>query len=327
MNRLLTAATLAVVALAAVAYSTRSEAFVPLFMWSGRPLFANGHVAVADTLSGSEFRSIFTRIVGGHTHKGSKFISTSYADAPEVVVAFVYNHLSSAAASREAGAYGAVNNANFAYVHSTVSSAVSSLSAPSLLATTPIGADIADVHSAFAPHAQVFGTQIDGDGVEAVNTCDALLQAMDDHSYVFANRVTDLVVVKYSDAVASRADTCLQRVADAVATRTGGNYLAVVSAEMSEPLQFAFVESAAQTHVVSGVNYAKSFRTLATSSLGATSSNSTLPGVKMLTSSIFWALIIALVMIIAISCGVCWVQSIETPSRFTSTPLVLAKEY
>ena len=47
----------------------------------------------------------------------------------------------------------------------------------------------------------------------------------------------------------------------------------------------------------------------------------------MITPSVFWALIIALIMVIAISCGVCWVQSIETPARFTSTQLALSKEY
>lgn len=335
MKHIVAAAALAVVALATVALSARSEAFVPLFLWSGRPLFANDHLSVSDTVSGSEFRHIFQRIVGGaHSHKHSKYLNTpvyyeSSHEAPEVVVAFVYNHLSSAAASREAGAYGPVENANFQYLRSAMAAAASSFAAPSLLATTPIGAEIADLHSAIAPNAQVFATQIDGDSAEAVNTCDALLQSVEEHSYVFANKQTDLIVVKYSDAVASRADHCMQRVADAVAARTAGNFLAVASAEMAEPLQFAFVESQAHANtLLSGVNYAQRFKAQA-NGVGATygGRNGTLPGVKMITPSIFWALIIALVMVIAITCGVCWVQSVETPARFTSTPLILAKEY
>lgn len=340
--RLLALCTLLTVA-AVAATQLQSDAFVPLFMWSGQPYFRE-HAAASDPVSRTEFRDLFSQIISPKREPAveSKYLNSPlyYSQVhrqPEAIVAFVFNEMSSAVASREAGAYeshiaASPKNTQFHYLKTAMGSATSSLAAPFAVATTPITDDIINLHKELASYPQVFATQIDGsenDGTDqSMSGCDALLSHLGTQSNIFHNSRPELVIVKYS--IIDKNDKCMQRVDEYVARMTNGNYLAVLSADdaFTLPLQTSFAET--ESHVISGsvnAQKTKQFQTQATPAAATAKIGIIYPGVRYITSDVFWALILALIMIIAISCGVCWVQSIETPARFTTTPLQLAKEY
>jgi len=314
-----------------------SNAAVPLFMWTGRPYF-NEHSAAIDSLSEAEFRQMFTRIASTKQEITSdmKYLNTpvyysKMHKGPEVIVAFVFNELSSGVASRESGAYSVASssvpvNTQFAYLKSSLAQSSSSFSAPFYLNESPISEDIISMHRVIAPRAMVFATEIDGDEHGAADQvslsgCDALLNHLTEHPHIYSNAEPDLVLVKYS--IMDRSDQCMARITDHINQKSGGNYLAVFSADRASaaPLQTSFAETDAH---LSGTNLARRMNTFATATANRTT---VFPGVTVVTPSVLWGLILALIMIIALSCGVCWIQSIETPARFTSTPLQLSKEY
>jgi hypothetical protein len=320
---------------------------VPLFMWSGQPYFAPEGKVSSDALTANEFRLLFTQSIypkSDFTPVRNLLPARAPTIQPELVLAFVFNELSSGTASRESGAYetdvDSAPNLQFKFLKSAITSSVSSVTAPYFLpGAAPISEQMVSIHNALAPRAQVFATQIDGtehgaaDDV-SLSGCDALIAHLDEHAPVFTDGQADLVLVKYS--ILDRKDTCMQRVTDHVAERTGGNFVGVFSADAAfsdaAPLQTSFAE--VDAHVRSGNVLAASnnfvYHTLAAAgATPSTSRNGTLvyPGVKMITPDVFWALILGLIFFIAVTCGVCWIQSIEPPARFTTVPLQLAKEY
>jgi len=270
------------------------------------------------------------------------YFANSHA-APEVVVAFVYTELSSASASRLVGAYDATvssaaarghTGGALAYARSAMAGAASSLTAPFYTPTAAVSDQVVALHNSLTHNAKVFATQIDADSsssgsTESLSGCAALLGEMDEHPAMYADGRSDLVLVKL--AAYQPHDTCVQTVSEHVRTRTNGNFVALLSADsaFAFPVQSVFVENekrafSPQLNMAMGDGHSQRFRTLA-----ATTTNSTnaFPGILFVTPTVMWGLILGLIFVIAVSCGVGWVQSIETPARFTTVPLQLTKEY
>jgi len=332
---------------AAVAVATQFSSFVPLIMWSGRSYFAD-QAAASRAVSQSELRHMLSQILspqllpdaGGSKYLNTPVYYTSAHAPPEVVLAFVYSELSSAAASRAAGAYDASPSAvaahghgsgALAFAHSAVQSAASSLSAPFYQPVSAVSDSIVALHNSLAPNAQVFATVIEDDAVSSSSgsACATLLAHMDDHPNIYRDGQSDLILVKLQSYNAH--DSCVRTVSEHVSGRTAGSFVAVLSADsaFASPVQAMFAESSVNAGIQlnavnSGARPSRPFKTQATATSNYTN---VYPGILFLTSSVLWGLILALIFVIAISCGVCWVQSIETPARFTTQALQLAKEY
>jgi len=270
-------------------------------------------------------------------------VSSSSSHRPEIVLAFVFAELNSAQLSQMSAAYAPANSdqeatAPLAPIKAAFNRAAASLTAPFVnVDTQTLSDDIEELHSSLAPRAQILGAQLAT--MDDTEACQALLTDLDErHSSrdnIFTNSEPDLILVKYQSTTASNTAVdssvatrdCLTRLIQNVATRTNGQYLALVTADESPPKQLSFeVAHARPVGRTVTLNAVPRFSTLAGVTY-ATSTNFTYPGVTKINPSILLGLLIGFFLLFVLLVGANCVASIQTPPRFSSVSLPLSKEY
>jgi len=342
------AVSIVVAALLAVVMAQEAS-IVPLLMWSGQPYFANERTTIGETLDASDVQRMVSSIIA-HQHSASspRFlanpVSSSSSPRPEIVLAFVFAELNSAQLSQMSAAYAPANSdeeaaAPLAPIKAAFNRAAASLTAPFVnVDTQTLSDDIEELHTSLAPRAQIVGAQLAT--MDDTEACQALLTDLDErhssHDNIFANREPDLILVKYQSTTASNtardssvpARECLTRLIQNVATRTNGQYLALVTADEAPHKQLSF-ESVANARPIGTVtlNAVPRFATLAGVTYATTPANYTYPGVTKINPSILLGLLIGFFLLFVLLLGANCVASIQTPPRFSTVSLPLSKEY
>jgi len=309
-----------------------TSSLVPLFLWGKNAYFTGSQNTVADVVQTSDVRSLFSRLISHSTPKTklSSYVNTAQA-VPEVILAFVYPQLSSTHASRLTSAYASKTNPSF--LETAVSSSTSSVSIPYVLSHASLSDTLVSVISSVSPKSQLIASQLDSSKQAGVTGCDALLNHLQEDPTIFTNGLTDLILLSYDDT--QDHENCMSRVVSHVSKNTNGAYVALLTSEPSAtPVQMVFADGTepasfwnapvSMTEFAAGASPSSpKVRTMAP----ASSYYASYPGVTRVTPNTMVALFLAFFMVFVIYTGATCVMSVETPVRFSSTPLQLAKEY
>jgi len=331
LSRVLVASVLLSGALLVCADQETSFSAVPMFLWGKQSYFRGGHNTVADVVHTSDVRSLFTHLIS-HANTNSKLASyvNTAPVAPEVIVAFIYPKLSSTHASRLTSAY--ASNAKPSFLQTAISSSTSSLTVPYVSSRTFLHDTLVSAVSTASPKSQIIASKLESKQDSGVTGCNALLNHLQEDSAIFSNRLTDLIILSYDDTLDH--ENCMSRVISHVDSHTNGHFVTVLTAEPTvTPVQMVFLDG---TEPASYWNAPLATTEFALGSSGAikpriqainTSYYSGRPGVTRVTPDTMFALFLAFFMVFVIYTGATCVMSVETPVRFSSTPLQLAKEY
>jgi hypothetical protein len=192
------------------------------------------------------------------------------ASPPEVLLGFIFDHLRTDELSHMAGAYGASpSGGSFSALKAAIEGANSSLVAP----FTVRGAPQASGHGFFDDLARTFednlavlarsvagaGSSVAGSATASAVTPEELLATLQQsgNAHLFGNGRPDVVLVQLETqggagggergrAAVAKADKLLGDVTRLVASSTGGNYMAFVTAERGSELPLPL--PAAATH-------------------------------------------------------------------------------
>jgi hypothetical protein len=265
-----------------------------MFMWSPQSYLAGNEVVT----SHSDALSLVSRL------------AQPVSGMPEVILAFVYNTLSASDISLASGAYQGVSSTQFAELKSAVKGSQSSLSA-SQVTTQPQAFSEALVSTIVAAHPEAVVVVSAGDG----DGCQSLLTQLQDRSSMFNDMKTDLVLVKGVDP--THGGSCLSALESFVNSQSNGKYLSLLSAD---------APSASVTTMFPDLTADRmAFATFADPVVTATTSEN--PGPQYITSNILLGLFVSFTLVFITIFMICCTMSIESPLRYTATPLVISKEY
>jgi len=282
----------------------------------------------------ADLNSLFAQLV---SHKASNTKLNAFVNkaqpTPEVLLAFIYPQLSSLQSSSLTGAYAIDPQPSF--LKSMVSSSSNSLSIPYVLleGTSSLSGTLVNSVSSASPKAQVLASEPEPSQKSGLSGCDALLNHIQEESRLFSNGVTDVVIVHY-DHTKDNVH-CMDRVVDYVNQHTHGKFVTLLSAETSSanPLQMVFSDGSESPHFesrpLSFAEFAVESRPGSKFQTSATTGYVPVVyvGVQYVTPNTMVALFLMFFMLFVIYIGATCVRDIETPVRFSSTPLQLSKEY
>jgi hypothetical protein len=309
---------------------------VPLFLWSKNAYFIgraiDGHQTVPDVVQVADVRSLFTRLIS-HSNPNSKlasYVDTSHG-APEVILAFIYPQLSSTHASHLTSAY--ASNSNPSFLQTSVSSSTSSVAVPYVLSSASLSDTLVSLVSTASSKAQVVASQLESKQNSGMTGCNALLNHLQEDPAIFSNGLTDLILLSYDDT--QDHENCMSRVVSHVDSHTNGAFVAVLTGEPSHvPIKMVFADGTEPTSFWNGPLVMTEFSLDSNKpqnpkilSVYNNAYWTTYPGVTRVTPNTLGALFFAFFMDFVIYTGVTCVMSIETPVRFGTAPLQLAKEY
>lgn len=270
-------------------------------MWSDKSYFNGKLVEISEGLHMSQVRSLLNGAVS--THEG-QYVNTAAQSKPEVVVAFVFDKMSSADAF------------SASFVQTSMSAASSSVVAPFVLTGQESMSSLLET----VANGAVSSSQLDAAHPQGCEQALSNLQAS-----TFSNKVTDLVVVK-ADQTSS---ACLERVMKHIRDNTNGDFIAVVTAEApSSLIQTSFEATptpqslSAKRPTTSSVHSAAPITTQ-----GVANNQWGYPGVTKMNSGALIALLISGFLLLILLIGVCCLGSVETPVRFAHQPMPVGKEY
>jgi len=308
---------------------------VPLFLWSKTPYFSgnaiDNHQTVPRVVQLPDVRDLFAHLIS-HSNRNSKL--ASYVDlshgAPEVILAFMYPQLSSTHASHLTAAY--ASNVNPSFLQTAVSSSASSLAVPYVLSSASLSDTLVSLVSSTSSKAQIVASQLESKQNVEMTGCNALLNHLQEDPAIFYNGLTDLILLSYDDT--QDHENCMSRVVSHVDGHCKGAFVAVLSGEPSHtPINTVFADGTESASFWNAPLVMTEF------SLDSKPQNpkvlsiynntywTTYPGVTRVTPNTMVALFLAFFMVFVIYTGVTCVMSIETPVRFGTAPLQLAKEY
>jgi hypothetical protein len=309
---------------------------VPLFLWSKKPYFSgsgiDGHQTVPDVVQVSDVRSFFSHLIS-HSNPNSKL--SSYVDAthsaPEVILAFIYPQLSSTRASHLTSAY--ASNVDPSFLQTAVSSSTSAVVFPYVLASASLRDTLVSLVSSSSAKAQVVASQLESKQNSGMTGCNALLNHLQEDPAIFSNGLTDLILLSYDDT--QDHENCMSRVVSHVDSHTNGAFVALVTGEPSHaPIKMVFADGTEPASFWNGpfvlADFSSDLDKPQNPKILSIYNNSywtTYPGVTRVTPNTMVALFLAFFMVFVIYTGVTCVMSIETPVRFGTAPLQLAKEY
>jgi len=272
-----------------------TEAPVPLFLWSGESYLSGN--TVGEFVTHSEIGTLLSHLGKSTNNQRGVLhqqVDTLSSSKPEIVFAFIYDKLSSSDVSR--------NTDKFSTLKSVLSSSKSKLTFPYV--TPQSTCFVLSLNTRFDPET----TTLIGDA----NGCQSFLSELDSDLSIFSNGRTDLVIIQGQDP--TEGGRCLQTMTDYVNSKTNGHFVGVLSADVATAqVTMAFPESAPSS---------ASFSTLSTSS-----SSSNPVGPQYITPDILLALGVSWGVLSILVFMVYCTMSIETPLRYSSTPLPLSKEY
>jgi len=317
MSRLLYVA-LALVIASAMA-STYSPS-VPCFFWAGQSYFAD-HANVGDVLSASDLSGILKQLTS-QSGASSRWVSESGAGAPEVVVAFINQQLSSGGGSQASGAYSAALRPSA--LKAALAGSVSSLSVPFV---TLNGQRSSEVLADAFNQATVVEITLE-------SSCEGVVDAAIARAELFTNGVADLIVVNSADSAATEA--CLNAVTSAVNTATSGRYVALLTGDVSStrsvPRSFGLAAAARPSFATSSLlqaSAAAEHDSRKVRTLDSVSATVIYTGPQYITGTIVVGLLIVGGLLAVMIMGVCMTLNIEAPLRFAgpTQKLVIGKEH
>jgi len=322
-----------VISLSLITASTsKTSSIVPLLLWSSNSYFGDTHSTIQQTVTETEFHKLMTDIVNSHGHKKLLDGSVSITQTkPEVIVAFVYDHLSSGEVAVESGSY-AHNTLNqqssypLSNIKRTLSESQSSLSIPYLL-MEKMSTSLVNVIS-LKPNSKTIATYMENKK-GSVSGCDALLTELQEAEEInlFNNGITDLVLLHYHHQ--KDTENCMSRVLSLVAEKSQNSYMALLSADSSQyPVQMVFGDHTPVTETTLVQIQPTLFVSYNTSS-SSSQIAAGYPGVLLANSSSMFAVLLSLFLIFVLFMGVSCVTSIESPPRFPAPyqTLPVSKEY
>lgn len=301
---------------------------VPLFMWSPRRFFTDSSCVdkeASNVFSASDVGGGVRRLskIGPQSTREENALLKHFSDnapsnRPEVIMAFIYPTLSSATASRAAGAYlsDSVQAPAFKYLGSALGSAASCISAPYVdvtgekLSTTLEAAVTADSKSSI-----VSVTLADE------SSCAAAASMIKAKSTLFTNQATDLIIVR-AGSHKDFDNGCMQTLIGLVGAATQDNFVALLSADDAPELVTDFSSPALQAHMDFTMQ-----QTLGSSrALLATDSATNVP-LYYVSTPIVMGLGVMFTFLIFLWIGIGCLMSVESPQRFASEGLPVVKEY
>jgi len=124
---------------------------------------------------------------------------------------------------------------------------------------------------------------------------------------------------------------CVNRVVSEVRTRTSGNFVAVLSAAHSDPVTLSFSDAShdedrQSSHILAAMTELSAEPVFETEAVGVTPVV-IYAGPLYITSNILFALIVAGFLISILLVGVCCLANVEAPRRYTTSSLVIGKEF
>jgi len=314
-----------------------TPSLVPMFLWSRTKYFVGSHNTVSDSLQSADISSLITNLVNHRSITQTQSKLGSYVNkaesAPEVLIAFLYPQLSSSDASRLAGGYSSASSPlSASFLQSALKESQSSLSLPFILTHSSLRHEIVNVISSNSPNSLLYAASDIGSSDKSLTGCDAILNHLQEDPAIFSNGITDLLLIPYDHT--KDAGNCMDRLMTLVDQKTNGKFISLVSAEQAaaKPIQMVFFDGTENPHFTKSSMLFSEFAVDSRPGKFHVSSTSGYAvvvylGVQYVTSDTMVALFLAFFMVFVIYTGATCVMYIETPVRYSSTPLQLAKEY
>jgi len=270
---------------------------IPLFLWSSKGYFSGRVQNVQETPTINDINTSLLKLTGASSLPETKIAkyTVDSASKPELIVAYVLPELSSTLSQSDCLNTGDLqsilekseSSLVFPYVHLDESRTLSQ----SLLLTSE---------------------RIDANCEDLVNSLNA---------DIFGNGKTELVVANVRAGQAS----CLTQLDSYIAEQSKGNFIGLLSGEVPTAIKTEYISAPAMLET-SDDSFAHTFNTAALSETldaNITSSQS----VEYVTPDIMTGLLVSLILLIILFGGLTCLLSIESPVRYGTQRLVLAKEY
>jgi len=301
-----------------VVFSSTSS--VPFLLWTGKSYFSTSHAEYEQPflLDDIQYSLLET--------KDSE--SQAY---PEVLVAFVADKMGSNEVSQLGAAFGASEVDQLKNLKGVLSGARNSIIIDNVYPSyNKISQALIQSMRIASPHGTIIKSKLPTD------TCDSILAKLETSKNIFSNKMSDLVLISFSDYVDQRVDQCIQQVNSYVNEKSNSQYISLLSADQSRvqpQLTFKTEKLEEKNDIVqtytllqSPVNLYASRHLFAMQN----NSNSTTPaftGPQLISPMILFGIILGFVLIFFLWQGVKHLTLIEAPIRFSHTKLVLSREY
>jgi len=292
---------------------------VPAFFWSAQSYFASestAHVTASNVLHADDLASVLLATSG-----------TKDAPAPEVIVAFINQQLSSSGGSQASGAYSA--HARPSALKAALTASTSSLAIPFVSLN---GATTSELL------ANTFANSISLSLDTA--SCEYVVDAIEKRADSFADGNTHLFLIKSADPATTEA--CLSAVTSAVNTATSGKFVALLSADAAPSSLVSFHSTSRPSFSTQSL--------IASPSHNVHSSSSSKPqtqsrvsvfdvvtglddpdftGPLYITPAIIIGLLTVAFLLVILFTGLCCTMAIQAPLRYAtpSGKLVIGKEH
>jgi len=322
-----------------LALCTVVHSSVPLFLWSGKGYFSDTtepHTEVNGLLQLDHFIKEFMVTFSDQkstvedTPKNVQdslmnYVSKTQEIMPEVVVAFIYSQLDSAATAQQP----------LSFLKNVLTESKSSLIVPHVLtesSSAPASVQLVDLFSALTPKTEIVALQLDDDENEIAG-CKALMEQLHSNQQIFSNLETDLIMVKADEFKNGQGD-CMTTILRSVNTLTSGHYLGMLTADTSRtdiiksfsvPSQTSFNSfSAPQIRLQKPIIMPLGKQEFITVSADVQADD--YPGVLYLSPNILFALLYGIMFLLVVVIAVNCLVSIETPQRLTHRRYNIGKE-
>jgi len=253
-------------------------------------------------------------------------------ESPEVLVAFVADQLGSSEIAQLGASFGSRDVDQLTNLKGVLSGARNSLIIDNVYPSyNKISQGLIQSLKISSPRGTIFKANL------ATETCESVLNKLSASPTIFSNKLSDLVLIAFSDYVDQQVDQCISRINNYVDTQTNQQYISLLSADQSRQTQMLFQTEKLQekddivklyTLLQAPANLYASRRLFALSGNGTT--NSTTPewtGPQYISPMILFGIILGFVLIFFFWQGVKHLTLIEAPVRFSHTKLVLSREY
>jgi len=230
-------------------------------------------------------------------YNGEEKIFRKYMPSnPGIAVTFLFDKLNTGALLRAFGAFSSSSDSELHLVQKSVTSASTSVFAPYVSANKDL----------FIHH---FGRETQD--LTFSDNCDDVISQIAQPANI---------VIRISSSEVRDSDQCISRVVSVVDSLTRGNFIAILSSAESDSIQTSFVSQ--DSTIVQPQNFAA--RTTSFHPLADAAGNA---GVLYITPNILFGIFIGFFIVFMLVFAVCCLSGIEAPRRYTSTSLVIGKEY
>jgi len=294
----------------------------PSFIWSSKPYFVNNkegnHINLKSKVLTNELVSVVSHAVGNDKALSelSEYASSSTAlKKPELIVAFIIPQTSSGMLSHELGAYS--NSRPSHTLKSIIDRSTSLISAP-YTTGNKLSDELIELISHSSSQAQII------DKSDCGNILKNLQQQASNS--LLSNGITDLVIIQ-SNLIES--NQCMQRLLQYVDGETNGHYIALLTSDSAPPLKLVVENTKGSSN--------RPVMFVQTSAIVPESIKDNVAAlpyilpqaryVALATPSTMFVILLSIFLVFVLLIGVNCVVNIETPPRFATAPMQIAKEY